>query len=163
MGRASRNHILMSASKVMAICEILNKSLCVSQLPLLVNTSISDVLLLILNEIKHTWHFERNKAYTLYLSWITYFMISAGRASDKAPMWSIFHEKSKSWGLVPTFIRGRCRRGRRSAGNGNRTKWNKIAKKIKDSSYMSLLNITLDYTSIFYVKIKWIFKGTFLP
>lgn len=36
------------------MCEILDKSLCVSQLPLLVNTSIStDALLLILNEIKH--------------------------------------------------------------------------------------------------------------
>lgn len=137
-----------------------------SQWSLLVNTSIStDALLLILNEIKHAWHFERNKAYILYLSWIIYFMISIERASDKALMWSIFHEKSKSWGLVPTFIRGRCRRGgRRSAGNGNRTKWNKIiAKKTKDSSFVSLLNITLDCTSVFYVKIKWIFKGTFLP
>lgn len=36
-------------------------------------------------------------------------------------------------------------------------------KKTKDSSYVSLLNITSGYTSIFYIKIKWIFKGTFLP
>lgn len=69
------------------ICEILDNSLCTTQLPLLVNKSIStDVLLLRLNETKYTQHFERNKAYNLYLSCITYFMLSMERASAKAPV-----------------------------------------------------------------------------
>lgn len=36
-------------------------------------------------------------------------------------------------------------------------------KNTKDSSYVSLLNIVSDYTSVFYIKIKQIFKEIFLP
>lgn len=37
------------------------------------------------------------------------------------------------------------------------------SKKTKDSSYVRILNITSDCTSVFYIKIKWIFKRLFLP
>lgn len=38
-----------------------------------------------------------------------------------------------------------------------------IMKRTKDSSYVSLLNITSGCTSVFYIKTKWIFKAIFHP
>lgn len=66
----------------------------------------------------------------------------------KGPCLYIFAGGAREWGEVQVMGKGPNEM---------------TGKKTKDFSYMSLLNIISGYTSVFYIKIKWIFKGTFLP
>lgn len=154
MGRALGKPDSNISLIINGLCEMLCNSLCESQLPLLVNKSISiDILMLTLNETIYMQHFERNKGCNLFLNCTIYFTLSMERASAKhlcvnSKAYLVRKVNLKAWCLC--LLVG----GAGEGGGMQEMGLGLTVKKTKDSSHASLLNITSNCTSDFYVKIK---------